>query len=184
MRSKKLMFCASVCMLVSAISVTGQTAEKQENKLTEPNKAKVPIVIEADNLSFSDATGDLFADGNVVFTKEQETILTDHMRGNSKQTEVWIDGEATLMQPGAKLVGTGTHYNYTSRLGNMDKAKGKVGNEYISGDTMDFSPTKLVAYNGVMTKCPAIVPDYHVSADKVEIWPGEKMIAYNAKFWL
>ena len=192
MHTKKFMLYASVVMLVSAISVTGQAADKQENKSKDTNQAKtkpkveekLPIVIEADNLSFSDLTGDLFADGNVVFKRDQETILTDHMHGNAKQTEVWMEGQATLQQPGTKLVGTDTHYNYTTRVGDMDMAKGKVGHQYLSGDNITFSPTKLTAYNGTMTKCPAISPDYHMSAERVEIWPGEKMIAYNAKFWI
>jgi LPS-assembly protein len=35
-----------------------------------------------------------------------------------------------------------------------------------------------------VTRCPAKVPDYHVSASKIEVWPGEQMIAYDVKFWL
>jgi len=176
MGSKKFMLCASVCMLVSAISVTGQAADA--------NKDKAPIIIEADNLSFSDLTGDIFADGHVSFKKNTETLLTDSMRGNTKQTEVWIDGKATLQQPGTELIGTGTHYNYTSRVGDMQKAKGKVNKDFVSAVNMDFSPSLLVAHDGTVTECPAIVPDYHVSAEKIEIWPGDKMIAYNAKFWI
>jgi len=184
MRSKKIMFCASVCMLVSAISLTGQAADKQTDKSTDANKSKAPIVIEADNLSFSDLTGELFAEGHVIFKRNTETLLTDYMRGNTKQTEVWIDGKATLQQPGTELIGTGTHYNYTSRVGDMNTVIGTVGKEFISGANMEFSPTKLVARDGTITECPAIVPDYHVSAEKIEIWPGDKMIAYNAKFWI
>jgi len=184
MRSKKFMFCASVCMLVSAISLTGQAADKQTGKPADTNKDKAPIVIEADKLSFSELTGDLFADGHVILKKDTATLLTDYMRGNTKQTKVWIDGKATLQQPGTEVIGTGIHYNYTSRTGNMDHAIGTVGKDYISSVNMDFSPNKLVAYDGTMTRCPAKVPDYHISAEKIEIWPGEKMIAHNAKFWI
>lgn len=184
MRIKKFMFCASVCMLVSAISVTGQAAEKQQDKLNDVNKDKTPIVIEADKLSFSDVTGDLFAEGHVVLKKNTESILSDYMRGNSKQTEVWIDGKATLQQPNTELIGTGAHYNYTSRVGSMQKVIGTVGKGYVTGGNMEIFPTKLVAHDGTITGCPAIVPDYHISAEKLEIWPGDKMIAYNAKFWI
>lgn len=184
MHTKKLMFYASVVMLVSAISVTGQAADKQEDKTIDMNQSKSPIVIEADKLSFSDATGHLFADGHVILTKNVEIITTDHMRGNTKQTEVWMDGKATLEQPGTQLVGTGTHYNYTTHVGNMQQVTGKVGKEYIAGNAMEFSPEKMVAYDGTVTRCPAIIPDYHVSAEKVEIWPGKKMVAHNAKFWI
>lgn len=184
MQIKKVMFCASVCILVSSIAITGQAADKQENKSKDVNTVKLPITIEADKLSFSDSTGDLIAKGHVILTRNVQVISTEEMRGNTKKTEVWIDGKATMREPGTKLVGTGTHYNYTSRVGNMHEVTGKVGKEYLSGDHVEFSPEKMVAYDGTVTRCPAIVPDYHVSAEKVEIWPGEKMIVHNAKFWI
>ncbi len=194
MQIKKLMVCASVLMLVSSASV-GQAAAKENNEAVKPkansqknvatkSETKAPIVIEADNLSFSEETGDLFAEGNVVVKQHTDTLLTDIMHGNNKTTEVWIDGKATLQQPGTELIGTGTHYNYTTRLGNMHNVTGLVGKEHISSNNLEFYPEKLVAHNSTATKCPAIVPDYHMSADRIEIWPDDKMVAYNAKFWI
>jgi methionine-rich copper-binding protein CopC len=195
MQIKKLMVCASVLMFVSSASVVGQAADKEgheadhtkdkSQKTTDTKPvAKAPIVIEAENLSFSDETGDVFADGNVVVKQNTDVILTDAMRGNQKTTEVWVDGQATLQQPGTNLVGTHTHYNYTTKLGNMQEMKGIVGKDRISGDNVELFPGKLVAYDATSTRCPAIVPDYHMSADRIEIWPGDKMIAYNAKMWI
>ncbi|WP_378950875.1 LPS-assembly protein LptD [Pelosinus sp. sgz500959] len=184
MQIKKFMFSASLCMLITSIVMTGQAADKQENKSTDVNAVKLPVVVEADELSFSDLTGDLFAKGNVVLTKNVQVISTEEVRGNTKQTEIWIDGKAILKEADTTLVGTGTHYNYTSRIGNMHEVKGKVGKEYLSGTNVDFSPEKMVAFDGTVTRCPAVVPDYHISAEKVEIWPGEKMIVHNAKFWI
>jgi lipopolysaccharide export system protein LptA len=195
MQIKKLMVCASILMLVSNISMVGQAADKENKEAAKPKldsqknaaataENKGPIVIEADNLSFSEETGDVFAEGNVVVKQHTDTLLTDFMHGNNKTTEVWIDGKATLQQPGTELIGTGTHYNYTTRLGNMHNVKGLVGKEHISSNDLEFYPEKLVAHYSTATKCPAIVPDYHMSADRIEIWPGEKMVAYNAKFWI
>ncbi len=193
MQIKKLMVFASVVMLVSNTSITGQAADKitdeaAASKVATSNKVvsqdKAPIVIEGDKLSFSEETGDMFAEGNVVVKQNTDVITTDIMRGNNKTTEIWIDGSATLQQPGTELVGFGTHYNYTTRLGNMHNVKGLVGKEHITSNNLEFYPEKLVTLQSTATKCPAIVPDYHMSADRIEIWPGEKMVAYNAKFWI
>jgi hypothetical protein len=189
------MVCASVMMLVSSASMTGQAADKEgheadhdkdkSQKTTDAKPdPKAPIVIEADDLSFSDETGDVFAKGNVVVKQNTDTILTDAMRGNQKTTEVWADGNATLQQPGVDLVGTHTHYNYTTKIGNMQQVKGIADKEHISGNSIELFPDKMIAYDGMATECPAKVPDYHMSADKIEIWPGDKMIAHNAKFWI
>jgi len=195
MQIKKMMVCISVFMLISNSSLIGQAADKKESKVdntavdskdktASKSEAKVPIVIEGDELSFSEETGDVFAKGNVVVKQNADTLLTDAMRGNSKNTEIWIDGKATLQQPERELVGTGTHYNYTTRLGNMNHVTGLVGKDHITSNNLEFYPEKLVAHDSTATRCPAIVPDYHMSADKIEIWPGDKMVAYNAKFWI
>ncbi len=202
MQIKKLMVCASVLMLVSNASMIGQAADKETDEVTTPKattakkasaqkkesetkpEVKAPIVIEGDNLSFSEETGEIFAEGNVVVKQNTDTISADLIRGNNKTTEVWIDGQATLQQPGTKLVGTHTHYNYTTQLGNMQQVKGLVGAEHLSGKNLEFFPGKMIAHDGTMTKCPAIVPDYHMSADRIEIWPGDKMVAYNVKMWI
>lgn len=192
MRIKKMMCCASVLMLVSASAITGQAADKQTDKSSDGNQAKtqsqvdvkLPIVIEADKLSFSDLTGDLFADGNVSIVQNGDKILTDSMRGNSKQTEFWIDGKANFSQTGTKLTGTGTHYNYGQHSGSMQDVVGIVDKEHVSGKNIDMLPAEMIIHDGTVTTCPAIVPDYHVSAEKIEIWPGDKMIVYNAKFWI
>lgn len=169
--------------------------DKQQSKKSQQNdkskkkpegRSNAPIVIEADKLSFSDLSGDMFAQGNVRVQQNRDYILTDAMRGNAKKTEVWIDGTATMVQPleKVKMVGTSTYYNYTTHLGNMKDIQGMVGDERLTGHSLEFYPEKMVGHDATMTRCPAKVPDYHVSAEKVEIWPGEKLIAYNAKFWI
>jgi len=146
--------------------------------------AKAPVVIEADELYFSDSTGDMFAKGNVVVTQDNAAVLGDLLRGNVKSNEVWIDGKCTFTEPDTKIAGTSSSYNYKTRTGTMAQAAGKVGQQIVTGQNIDIFPTKVVIHNGTLTRCPAKVPDYHVSADKVEIWPGDKLIAYNAKFWI
>lgn len=191
------MFCASVFMLVSTISFIGQAAEQHEDiaintavikeqpKTASKVEAKTPIVIESDNLSFSDATGDLFAEGNVSVVQDTDKILTDVMHGNSKETQIWIDGKANFLQPRTNLIGIGTHYNYTTRIGSMNNASGIVDRiQHISGKNIDILPDEMIIHDGTTTNCPAKVPDNHISAEKIEIWPGDKMIAYNAKFWI
>jgi len=192
MYNKKMMLCASVFMLISSISLTGQAADQQSDKSTDttdtkiPAKvvAKAPIVIDADHLTFSDATGDLLASGHVSIVQNDNKIITEKMKGNSKQTEVWIDGVADFLQPGTKLTGTGTQYNYTQQTGTMVDVKGNVGNQHVAGHDVDMMTGETIIHNGMATKCPAKVPDYRMTAQRIEIWPGDKMIAYDAKFWV
>jgi len=143
-----------------------------------------PIVIEGDQLSFSEETGDIFANGKVVITNQGQRVESEHFEGNTKLSEVWTNVPATFFMPGTEITGTYTLYNYKLKTGSMDKAKGRLENEFVSGENISMFPDKYIINNGTMTKCPAQVPDYHISADKIEIWPNDKLIAYNAKFWI
>ncbi|SMC38985.1 LPS-assembly protein LptD [Sporomusa malonica] len=159
-------------------------SQAQETKPKQAITSQAPIVIEANDLSFSDETGEILAKGNVVITNDGRRVEAEQVNGNTKLSEIWVKDKALFSEPGKTLTGINTLYNYKLKTGSMDKAKGKVEKSYISGNNISMFPDKLIINDGTATNCPATVPDYHISADKIEIWPGNKMIAYNAKFWI
>ncbi len=145
-----------------------------------------PITIEADELYFSDKTGEMFARGNVVITQEQIRIFADLLRGNDKNTEVWADGKIRLTDPLNDITGMKIRYNYGSQFGMMQNINGRCDDLFVAGDKAEFQKGKYTFYKASATTCPSTkgVPDYRVTARKVVIWPGVKMIAYNAKLWI
>lgn len=172
-------------IMVSVFTMPGQAATvKPDTKTEQDAQAKVPIVVDAEEVTYNDVSGDMAAKGNVSILQADAKLYGDLIRGNTKQNEVWIDDEGVFVQPGTRLVGIKTHYNYKDKTGTIDKASGKVGHELVTGQQINLEPQKVIIHDGTMTACPAKVPDYHISASRVEIWPGEKMIAYNAKFWI
>ncbi|MBP2652419.1 MAG: lptD 2 [Firmicutes bacterium] len=176
-----------LCSLLTA-SVLGsfmpvlQAAEPQENTGQTINRP--PMVVEADEINFSDSTGDLVAKGNVVIDQDKAEVTGEVVRGNTKANEVWIDGNGRIRQPGMDITGTGTRYNFANHTGTMAQATGKVEKELISGKDVELKSDELVMHDGTWTRCPAKKPDYHMSATKAEIWPGDHMIVYNVKFWI
>lgn len=166
-----------------------QAEEQKTNKAPQKTAGqksaeKLPIVIEADELSYSDETGDILAKGNVVITDGGQRMEAELVNGNEKLSEVWVKDKARFSLPGTTLTGTNTLYNYKLRTGSMDSAKGKADGQYVFGQEISIYPNKIEINNGTTTGCPAKVPDYHISADRIEIWPGDMLIAYNAKFWI
>jgi len=171
--------------LLALIFVFGTATTQAAPKSTEAaSSAKAPIVVEADELYFSDSTGDLYAKGNVQIKQNDDKVEADMLQGNTQKNEVWTDGKALLSRPGMNLTGTGMHYNLNDHSGSMQASKGTIEKLHITSKTVTTSPIQTTITNASVTGCPAEVPDYHISADRVEIWPGDKMIAYNAKFWI
>lgn len=181
--------------------VSQAAAPVADNARQTAPQPQAPTVIEADQVYFSEKTGEMFARGNVKITQNQDTILTDYMRGNQQQTTIWVDGSATLIQQDATLTGSGLTYNYNAKTGTVNQASGVITSqkkpsakavpgktelrkEFLTGQKVQIAPGYLVAQDATYTGCDLPNPDYHISADKVELWPGDKLIAYNAKFWI
>lgn len=179
--SKKMMI-----GLLALIFVFGTvTTQAASNKSTaSASNTKAPIVVEADELYFSDSTGDLYAKGNVQIKQNDDKVEAQLLNGNTQKNEVWTDGEALITRPGMELTTTGMHYNLNDHRGSMQSSKGTIERLHITSKAITTSPVHTTMNNGTVTGCPAEVPDYHISAERVEIWPGDKMIAYNAKFWI
>lgn len=159
---------------------------KKGKKQKSAAKPAAPIVVEADDLRFSDETGDVLARGHVHITQDGTELLAEQVDGNTKRTSLWVNGAATYLDPAqsVNLIGNGIFYNYKEKTGTMETAHGKVDRNIVAGQTIEIQPGEVIIHNGTTTTCPAKVPDYHVSADKIEIYPGDKLIAYNAKFWI
>lgn len=167
----------------AAVRQTEQAVEKQQ----QAKAPQAPVVFEGDDISFDEVTGEVYAKGNVKITQNTARLTADDMRGNTQTQEIWIDGRAHITQqdgPKLNLNGDGTYYRYQAREGTMEQISGKADEQYIKGEKLEFYPDEIIIYNGTATKCPAKKPDYHMSARKIEIWPNNKMIAYDAKFWI
>jgi len=152
-----------------------------------------PTIFEGDDLSFDQNTGEFIAKGKVhivqmdahQFDSEDDGVV----KGNTIKQEIEIPGRAHVLQmtPDEMRItmdGYNTFYNYGERTGTMEEAVGKVDYQYVKGKRFEFYPDHVVIYDGSATKCGAKVPDYHLSADKITIWPNDKMILEEAKFWV
>lgn len=132
-KNRLLLGILALLLAFGAANGTGAAATKAaDKKAAAQTQTKAPIVIEADKLYFSDLTGDLFAQGNVQVTQDQDKLFAALVQGNTKQGEVWVDGKATLVQPEAKLTGQKIRYNYQQKNGTIQNAAGTIGNERVS----------------------------------------------------
>ena len=163
-----------------------EEAAKKPAKALKSNQP-APITFEGDDISFDERTGEVLAKGHVKITQAESRVLADAIKGNTKTDEVHIEDKAHMLQvskPRVVLDGYKTDYNYEKKTGVMSNAKGKLEKQYITGEKLEFYPERVVLYNGTVTKCSAKVPDYHTSAAKIEIWPNERMVLHNVKFWI
>ena len=166
-------------------------AQEMQSRIKGPvDPARLPVAIEGDDMFYDEATGEVYAKGSVRITElDARRFKSDEARGNLKEQEIRVDGKAHMIQmtpgtPHADLDGYRAIYNYGKKTGQIEDVSGKFGQYYITGRRMEFYPDKVLIYDGSQTKCGAKKPDYHISGDLIEIYPGREMLIHQVKFWL
>lgn len=166
--------------------------EETKNRLPkEIDKDKpAPAAFEGDDMVYNVVTGEFSATGKVdIIQIEGYRFQSNEASGNIHNQEVHIKNKAHMLQlkpdaPRVTLDGYNAVYNYGTKMGTMDKAKGKAGEYYISGKRFEFYPDHIVIHEGTQTKCNAATPDYHLSAERMEIWPEQLIRMYNVRLWI
>lgn len=155
----------------------------------EPTK-NVPVALEGDELFYDQRNGDFYAVGQVNITSmDAQRFKTEEIKGNLQSTEINVPGKGHMVQmtpQQAKIIMDGyrIQYNYGKKTGSMEDVSGKIDHEYIKGKRIELYPDKILVFDGYITKCSAVHPDYRTSAAMVEVYPGDKMICHDLKFWL
>lgn len=162
----------------------GQTAKKQENK--EPVEEQ-PISVFADYIHYDKESGDIFAEGNVRLVRNDQMVLADRVDGNIHSADIWTKVETQFKQgsTNTNLVGDSVNYNYESKTGNIENIIGKSGTQYVKAQNAEIFPEKMVVNHGMMSRCSAKKTKcYHITAERIDIWPNDRLIAYNVKMYI
>lgn len=172
-------------------AVLAKTAEMQAHlKYPLAEGARLPTAFEGEDVVYDQETGEFLARGKVKVTQlDNRQFSAEEIRGNTISQDVYVDDEGLLIQldpatPRVNLRGWQIHYNYGTGIGTMESAKGKVGSNYITGKKFEVYPDKIIILEGTITKCSADKPDYHTSAQRIEIYPNDKMYMYDCDFWI
>lgn len=146
-----------------------------------------PVAFEGDDLTYDQRTGDFVAKGKVnILQMDAHRFQAKEVTGNTVTHDLHVPGKAHVLQmtPGQKRItldGYKVNYNYGTKVGNMEDAKGQVDEQYVTGKRFEFYPDKIIIYHGTQTKCSAQHPDYIYQADKITIIPNQETIMENLK---
>ncbi len=156
--------------------------ERDNIKITDPKKA--PIIFEGNDIMYNSVSGEVYGRGSVKITNNYSRMTTEDAEGNLQSGDVTIPGKSHTIQvenPTIIMDSDKLKYNYNQKTGVMNNAKGRIDRRYVFGEQVEFYPDYYIIYNGSVTRCPAKKPDYALVADKIEVYPDDHLVAYNAK---
>lgn len=177
-----------VCLTVLATFPLGfsQAQAGTDDSIAKDNKVQLPVTVDSRDLTYNNESGDILAVGDVNITQGTTSITADAVRGNSKTHIVETDGAMRIVDPTQNIDITGNRlsYNYMDKTGTMANAKGKLQAEYVSGEQIEMKEDKTIIQRATTTKCPGIVPCWHLEAHDAEVLPDGTVIANDATFYL
>lgn len=188
MKKREKWLCRLVCLTVLATFPIGlDSAEAAKKDDTAADKTvEAPVVVDSRDLTYNNVSGDILAIGDVNITQGTMSITADELRGNSKTHIIETDGTVRITDPsqGMDIQGDQVRYNYQDKTGTIAHAHGKVQKEYVTGEQIKITEDKMILTHGKTTKCPGIVPCWHIEANEAEVLPDGRVIAEDMTFFL
>lgn len=161
--------------------VTGKGKKKTKKAVAQAPAA----VMYADKVHMEEKTGNVRATGAVKVAYGDEVLHTEQLDGNYKTSDVWLHEGGRYINRLTKtdMVTVGGAYNYKDKTGNFRQVSGKSDLEYIKAREIFVYPDRMQAYDGMVTRCNAKSPDYHLTGKRIDIFPNDKMVIYDMKVY-
>lgn len=161
--------------------------KKADKKAKDGQKQVLPITLYGDRVIFHEDTGDFFAEGNIRILQGEQVLQTAKIEGNTKTGDVFLKSGGHLSDKNSKLSGEWLHYNFNNESGEIRKISGTSGKNIFKAEHGSIKEGVVVLdEGGQVTRCPAVEHDpcALVTAEKVEIYPKEKIVAYDVKIFI
>ena len=143
----------------------------------------IPVIIDSDEITYSQESGEAMAKGNVVMTYKDVTLYCDEAYYDAKTNIAKIIGDARIERGETTLYGTDFVYDFNTY--NADTQDIKISDPPMYGRSQTGSKIgqdKYILKDGYATTCDLEKPHYRLTAKKITVYPGDRMVARNVVF--
>ena len=167
------------------------------------------VRLDADVISFEESTGIAKADGNVRISDDDFHATAPYLEYDNNSQ--WITAfsspgqKVVTFTEGRRLEGDRLDYNLATRRGVMINPTGKVDIFHVKGKEIEVMPSSETRADGTgeseeaelgeeelaavwneatLTTCGEPHPHYRLEAERVTIYPGDKMVLHRPKTFL
>ncbi len=162
----------------AAAQTTPETASPEEQAA-----GRIPIEAQADALEFDRTTGVIIGTGNVVIRYGDVTLRADRVRADRDTGDCLAEGNVELRR--GEDVWTGNELRYNFLTGKVEGGAYSAFQDpwYVRGakaSRVEKGYWELA--DAAITTCDLPHPHYFLRAKKLEIYPGDRIVAHNVQF--
>lgn len=169
---KKPLLIIFLCIAVSmGLFVCGLPEARAQSKTVELNGDVLNYSVDGEKIS---------AEGNVVVVKEKTTLSCDRVEFSQETSIAKAEGNVTLVTPQGKIEGNNLIFNFDTMTGHFREAQIYSHPYYGFADKVaKVSDNEINLLDGYITTSDFDEPEYRITSKKIEIYPGEKLVARN-----
>jgi len=146
---------------------------------------KQPITINGDNVEYSADSKLVTASGNVSIIYKDAKLTCEKITVNTETKDAVATGNAKLEDKRGIIEGKSIKYNFQNKTGMIIDPEFMSNPYFGKAEKADkVSEAELIAYRGYFTTCSYDRPHYRIKTKKIDMFPGEKILAKDLLFTL
>lgn len=144
-----------------------------------------PLVVDADEVIYDQATQTVVAAGNVRLSYRGVRLSADRVTVDLRTERMVASGHVVLVDPqGRELRGETLTYDARLDQAELTKTEAIVNRVFVRSERLERTPQRILAEQAMLTTCDPARPAYRVTAESVEIIPGDRIVARRASLWI
>ena len=154
------------------------------------SEGEIVVKLKANSLKYDENKGVAFATGSVEAKMKGFTVNSDMLLFDANSNVVTAEGDVRISSADYSATGTSLHYDASSEISSVGNfyaifspsdIKGKL---YVRVDDFYNDPSMMWGKESDMTTCDYDVPHYDIKAKRFEFYPGDKLVAFSATFYI
>ncbi len=145
----------------------------------------IPVHFESERLYYYEEEGIIEGRGNVRVSREQVSLEADWVRFNLETGDMLAEGDVVFRERDEELFASRLEYNFFEERAYALEAETFHEPWFLkAGEFEQVSPERHVLRSATGTTCLNPAPHYRFSARRVEVEPGEVLRSYHNVFFL
>lgn len=143
------------------------------------------MTVDADQVTYDESTFLIEAVGNVRLSYRGLHLTADFVQFYLRSEVFTAQGHVVLVDAeGRELRGELLTYDVRAMHAEVAAAALRVNGLYVQSARVQQRRDLIVADDTTLTTCNPDRPVYRLTASRVEVYPGDRVVAHNASFWI
>ena len=144
-----------------------------------------PMIINGDNVEYSADSKEVVATGNIEVIYKGAKLTCNRLKVNMQTKEGLAEGNARIADAKGVVTGEKIVYDFANKTGIIYNADFRANPYFGKAKKVEkLSNDEFVCKRGYFTTCSLDHPHYRFGVKKLEMIPGDKVLAQQSTFYL